>query len=265
MIYGDKPQLLREYEDPLGLSCYTYAPNINAIRQSMNLYGYTGNNPISYIDPTGCMAVWMLNTLSFLYNKGLIGAADISVLTLIMNGANIGTGFHEIAQLNIAKYLASNGFSPQLEFRVGKNKEIDIVAGNMAWEVKPWGDTSGLKQLNDYIALSGGTLVPGTAFPNDITDIPIIGKYYMGINFSKSQPGVANYYFYYYSNGFRQQVTSTSVANSFRSMLVWASLVASTVVVGTLVEDGLTAGAGVADDVPSLIGAAALARLILGS
>jgi len=53
MVYGDKPKTIREYEDPLGLTAYTYAPNINAIRQSSNLYVYCGNNPIMYKDSSG--------------------------------------------------------------------------------------------------------------------------------------------------------------------------------------------------------------------
>jgi hypothetical protein len=53
MIFGDDPMLLREYEDPLGLNAYTYSPDIQAIRQSGNLYVYCMNNPIAFVDPTG--------------------------------------------------------------------------------------------------------------------------------------------------------------------------------------------------------------------
>ena len=53
MVYGDNPALLREYEDALGLSAYTYAPNILAVRQSGNLYVYCLNNPLTWIDPSG--------------------------------------------------------------------------------------------------------------------------------------------------------------------------------------------------------------------
>ncbi len=53
MIYGDNPNKINEREDALGLKAYTYAPSINSIMQSGNLYVYCGNNPISRIDPTG--------------------------------------------------------------------------------------------------------------------------------------------------------------------------------------------------------------------
>ena len=34
MIYGDEPQQIGEYEDPLGTSRYVYAPQITAIMQA---------------------------------------------------------------------------------------------------------------------------------------------------------------------------------------------------------------------------------------
>ena len=53
MIYGDEPQQIGEYEDPLGTSRYVYAPQIIAIMQAGNLYNYCGHNPIYYSDFTG--------------------------------------------------------------------------------------------------------------------------------------------------------------------------------------------------------------------
>ena len=58
MIYGDNPVKINERQDPLGLTIYTYAPDINAIRQSTNLYVYCGNNPVMYIDADG--EAWIL-------------------------------------------------------------------------------------------------------------------------------------------------------------------------------------------------------------
>ena len=81
--------------------------------------------------------------------------------------------------------------------------------------------------------------------------------------FSKTYPGVANYYFYYYNEGKRQEATSPQVAESFKKALVWASIAAGTIVVATLAEDIMTWGAGIADDVASLVAAAALGRAIL--
>ena len=53
MIYGDEPQQIGEYKDPLGTSRYTYAPQITAVMQAGNLYGYCVNNPIHYADYSG--------------------------------------------------------------------------------------------------------------------------------------------------------------------------------------------------------------------
>ena len=57
MIYGDKPQQIGEYEDPLGTSRHVYAPQVTAIMQAGCLYGYGLNNPVKWIDPTGRDAI----------------------------------------------------------------------------------------------------------------------------------------------------------------------------------------------------------------
>ena len=53
MIYGDNPNKINEREDALGLKTYTYAPSINSIMQSGNLYVYGLNNPLFYQDYSG--------------------------------------------------------------------------------------------------------------------------------------------------------------------------------------------------------------------
>jgi len=63
MIYGDKPQKIGERKDALGLNVYTYSPDIFAIMQSGNLYGYCMGNPIFFIDPSG------LTTVVFYYDN----------------------------------------------------------------------------------------------------------------------------------------------------------------------------------------------------
>ena len=57
MIYGDEPQQIGEYEDPLGTSRYVYAPQITAVMQAGNLYGYGLENPIRHFDPSGEIAI----------------------------------------------------------------------------------------------------------------------------------------------------------------------------------------------------------------
>jgi len=57
MIYGDSPAKWNErepdWQDPLGLNAYTYAPNIHAIMQSSNLYAYCMGNPVMFVDLNG--------------------------------------------------------------------------------------------------------------------------------------------------------------------------------------------------------------------
>jgi RHS repeat-associated protein len=60
MIYGDYPVRINERIDPLDLTAYTYVPDINAIKQSANLYVYCGNNPVMYVDRDG--EIFMLVT-----------------------------------------------------------------------------------------------------------------------------------------------------------------------------------------------------------
>ena len=57
MIYGDEPQQLGEYEDPLGTSRYVYTPQITAVMQAGNMYGYGLGNPLRHFDPSGEIAI----------------------------------------------------------------------------------------------------------------------------------------------------------------------------------------------------------------
>lgn len=53
-IYGDDPKkATARKDDVLGLTIYTYRPNVITIEQSVNLYVYGLNNPIRFIDPSG--------------------------------------------------------------------------------------------------------------------------------------------------------------------------------------------------------------------
>ena len=57
MLYGDSPVKINERKDALGLTVYTYVPDIAAIMQSSNLYIYCMNNPIMYQDYNGEFAL----------------------------------------------------------------------------------------------------------------------------------------------------------------------------------------------------------------
>ena len=96
MIYGDNPQKINERKDPLGLNIYTYVPDINAIRQSTNLYVYCGNNPIMYMDSNG--EIFMLVT-------GAIGAVVGGISGAIYSQVKYG----EVSWQNVAAGAAIGG------------------------------------------------------------------------------------------------------------------------------------------------------------
>ena len=79
MIYGDKPQKIRESKDALGLNVYTYAPDINAVRQSSNLYAYGMSNLIMYQDPSGhvaILAIAFISVFAGMLSGTITGAVD---------------------------------------------------------------------------------------------------------------------------------------------------------------------------------------------
>ena len=83
MIYGDEPQQIGEYEDPLGTSRYVYAPQITAVMQAGNLYGYCIENPVYYNDVSGCLINTCLGAFS-----GAIGGA----ITAVFHGKSAKNG-----------------------------------------------------------------------------------------------------------------------------------------------------------------------------
>ncbi len=87
MIFGDNPKKISGRKDPLGLNTYTYKPNIDAIRQSRNLYAYCINNPLMYSDPDGEFA--LLASIFFGAFVGAIIGAGVDALGQLMSGKSL--------------------------------------------------------------------------------------------------------------------------------------------------------------------------------
>ena len=73
-IYGDNPNQLAQREDALGLTSYTYSPQISCILQSGNLYVYCINDPINGSDPDG--EVIIPNIVAGVFVGALAGLAS---------------------------------------------------------------------------------------------------------------------------------------------------------------------------------------------
>jgi RHS repeat-associated protein len=220
--------------------------------QYLNRYSYGLNNPLKYTDPTGHSPAWFLNSISNLFNSCPLFSIPglISANILLANAFNIYNGFHEIAQVYIAQRLSEMGYQTQLEYKVGKNNKVDVVANDFyAWEVKAKGDNP-TPQLNGYISKSNGTLTKGF-YMEPIENITIVGDIKMRIDFDTA--GGANYSFYQNSlNGEQLAVSSVEVKNEVKNRFGWGVGVAGAILIATFAEDIITAGAGVADDLASL-------------
>lgn len=172
----------------------------------------------------------------------------------MINGGNIYNGFHEIAQLNVAKKLYSMGYAPILEYRVEGVGEADVVAGSYVWEIKPVGTTA-VNQPDKY--MSAGGLSRGFDM-DSITGIPIVDNIKMQI--VSSGNGVLHYSFY----NDQGEVQSRDVKSAASNKLFWATIAFVAIVGATLLEDILSGGAGISDDLPSLGVAGSAASLIFG-
>jgi len=209
---------------------------------SMNKYAYVENNPINYIDPSGHMAVWLLNSISKAYNNNVFSDWDASLAilsgNLISNGKHpsLFTPFHEIAQINVAKHLYKiTRQDVVLEKSIGtgeyykvfgiwkreKKYEADIVMGKEVWEVKPINGRDPKKQLELY-RQKGGLVPSKRLLGQTITGITVFDELKMKITFP--QAGEAIYELYLdKGNGTKEILTTVAAAKLLLKMLLTRS------------------------------------------
>lgn len=226
---------------------------------SKNLYMYCFNNPINKYDPNGNMAAGVLNGLKFLYaDLKLIPDHAISTPCLVFNANALYFGFHETAQLVAAKTLSKYGYVTELEHRYkqGSTSRIDILAFkgiNYIYEVKPvtWTYTKAYGQLLDYKNATGFAL--GPSFPTQKIDF--LPKIELVVEYVKN--GVIKYTFYknkwvWFNKYVKAEIMESDLINKLKIGLWVGVAIAGVVIAATLIEDVVTAGAGVADDAASV-------------
>jgi len=99
MIYGDNPRKINERQDALGLNIYTYAPDIEAIRQSGNLYVYCMNNPLMYVDPSGNLSLSLVHNWVVADIHAKYAAVGMTSNKMI-DYSGFGFGFADLVSLN---------------------------------------------------------------------------------------------------------------------------------------------------------------------
>lgn len=156
--------------------------------KNRNVFAYCDNNPISYSDGDGQMAVNKLRNLCNLYCAGGITDAQLGKDVMMSNANNLYVGFHELAQIHVVKQMRSRGLDVELEVSCSVG-EMDIAGEQMVWEVKPY-YLSGNAQILKYRLATGygsGSLI------KPIVDVPVVKGLTMSIGSSLLEPGVIRY------------------------------------------------------------------------
>lgn len=226
---------------------------------SKNLYMYSFNNPINKYDPSGNMAVGVLNGLKFLYSDlKLVPDYAISTPCLVFNANNLYIGFHETAQLVAAKTLSKHGYRTELEYKYkeGATSKIDILAykgRNYIYEVKPvtCSYATAYKQILGYKNATGFAF--GSTFPTQKIDF--LPKIEMEVKYESN--GIVRYTFYknkwkWFNKYVKAEVMESNLINKIKIGFWVGVAIAGVVIAATLIEDVVTAGAGVANDAASV-------------
>ena len=185
MIYGDEPQQIGEYEDPLGTSRYTYAPQVTAVMQAGNLYGYCVENPVRYTDTSGysikddlrslinehpniwsfrCDALGIVILLHYLYGKGetleLLDNQRIDNNTTIKDYMTS----NQMLKRKVQEIVFPMGES----LKPGETITIDITT---AMEIDNGEDIIGYQYLHGTNEDVGGFQIKGTISKNELGDV----------------------------------------------------------------------------------------------
>ncbi|MBQ3604305.1 MAG: RHS repeat protein [Clostridia bacterium] len=246
--------LQSRYYDPLWgrfINADSYI-KIGFYYSTANMMPYCNNNPIIYTDPTGHMSVTLLNNMVDVTNSSIFDDSQIAVLVLLLNGKNLYTAFHELAQLFIARKLKAKGYiNIQLE-KIFSKKEIDIVATknskNYLWEVKPLG-TDASKQVKEYCKLSGYSK------GKNIGTIEIILFKHLKMKITFDNNGGAFYSFYLNL----KKVKNTELSKILKKALLTATIAVGAIAITTLTDNLITGGTGVVNDIPMLMGGLTMA------
>lgn len=95
----------------------------------------------------------------------------------------------------------------------------------------------------------------------DVYDIPIVGNIKMGITYQK-ELGVGNYYFYTFDNC-ESEHELVYVIDKVQARATAAAAIVAVATACTLGEDIVTWGAGIMDDIATIVGALEVASLVL--
>lgn len=230
---------------------------------SKNLYVYCLNDFVNRIDELGTSSRVMLNIAKFLFaDVNFINEKYLGATMLILNGGNIYNAFHETAQILASKKLQSKGLNCALEVPCKKyngNGEIDILANNKyVYEVKNYFDslTKAQNQVYEYADCNGYT-VGEVGF--DEKKVEFLGnKIFIRVEY-KGKGAIMYSFSKEYSFKVlwknvlvKKEITEEKLSKALK-IATWAGIaVAGGIVIATLVEDFVTCGAGVSDDLYSL-------------